>query len=184
MPRNKLPVVTLFAVIFLMLVFIQAVPTAQASETGNTDRSYPLGFGYCAQPASSPAGELALLTYDQQSQMGLPSIISAQTPVTAQPAAVIPAGRSSAAAAGLNMKGAFQSLQTLKREEEHLAHGNVRLSSLLDTGKGGLGSPVRADFMVDPIEDENRKMPEPLAMLLLGTGLIGFARIQRRHFKD
>jgi hypothetical protein len=184
MPHNKLPVVKLFAVAFLMIVYIQAAPAALASEAGNTDRSYPLGFGYCAQPASSAADDMALLSYVQQSQMGSSSHIFAQTPVTAQPAAVTPAGRLTDAAAGVNMKDAFQSLQSLKREEERLAHGNVRLSSLFDSGQNVLGRPVKADFRVDPTQDQSQKLPEPLAMLLLGTGLIGFARIQRRQFKD
>ena len=168
----------------LLLMPMQATSVAREFVIEGGDHAYPLGFDY--RPLSgdeSPPG-LQLVTYNDYKPDGaLKEIIHSRLSIelgnqhwTDTP--------NETTGNRVEMKNAFETLQNMRKDDGRLAHGNISLLSLFDTGEGTLGRQVGIDYLSDRLEDDNQEMPETLAMLLLGTGLIGLARIQRKRMQD
>ena len=168
----------------LLLIPMQATSVARDFVIEGGDHAYPLGFDYRPLSGDESRPGLRLVTYnDNQPDHTLNEIIQSRLPIDlgnqhwTATSNEITGNR-------VEMKNAFETLQNMRRDDDRLAHGNISLLSLFDTGEGTLGRQVGIDFLSDRLEDENQEMPETLAMLLLGTGLIGLARIQRKRMQD
>ena len=176
------------AIIMLICTFLlmplQATSIAREFVIEGGDHAYPLGFDYQPLPGNERHPGLRLVTYnDYHPDSSLNGITRNRIPIeygnqiwTAEPDEI--------AANRVEMKIAFETLQNMRKEDDRLAQGNITLLSLFDTGEAALGRQAGIDFLSDRLEDENQEMPETLAMLLLGTGLIGLARIQRKRMQD
>lgn len=175
--------ITMIICAFLLMP-MQATSVAREFFIEGGDHAHPLGFDYRPLPGDEGHPGLRLVTYnDYQPDGTLNEIIQNRLPIdfgnqhwTARP--------DENARNRVEMKNAFETLQNLRKDDDRLARGNITLLSLFDTGEGTLGRQVGIDFLSDRLEDENQEMPETLAMLLLGTGLIGLARIQRKRMQD
>lgn len=184
MRKNGLHIAIIFVVGALMLLTFQATSIAREFKIEGSDQAYPLGFDYSPLPVNDSQFRLRPAVYDnREPALRLTEITHDQESADAGYNRWS-TGSTGSANSGVEMKTAFKTLQNLRKEDARLAHGNLNLLSLFDTVEGVPDRQVGVDFLSEQLEDEKQEMPETLAMLLLGTGLIGLARIQRKRMQD
>lgn len=184
MRKNRLLVAIFLVICALVLLPFQATAVALAFEIDSGYKAYPLGYDYRPLPVNGNDSRLNSAVYDgSQPNLRLIEVNrdheSVDVGIDRLPDA--PPGNTQGYTA---KKSIFKTLKNLRKDDDRLAQGNLKLLSIFDTGEGKLGRQSGINFSSDRLEDEKKEMPETLAMLLLGTGLIGLARIQRKHMKD